>query len=185
LALPGVVADESLRSDDVQSDWQIVSGLLHQALQKLQTFRTDEGRSMERDLRENAKTIAARLDEVTAHAPQVVADYRVKLLDRVRQLLKDSNVAVNDSDLVREVTVFSERSDINEEIVRLRSHLDQFQSFIQEPASAGRKLDFLVQEMFRETNTIGSKANNVAIAHCVVEMKVAVEKMREVLQNVE
>lgn len=185
LVLPGAVADEALRSNDVQTDWQVISSLLHQSLQKLQTFRTDEGRSMERDLCENAKTIAARLDDVIAHAPQVVAEYRVKLLDRVRQLLKDSNVAVKDSDLVREVTVFSERSDINEEIIRLRSHLEQFQSFLREPASAGRKLDFLVQEMFRETNTIGSKANNVAIAHCVVEMKVAVEKMREVLQNVE
>lgn len=185
LALPGVVADEALRSNDVQADWQIVSGLLHQALQKLQTFRSDEGRSMERDLRDNAQAIATRLEEVVAHAPQVVAEYRAKLLDRVRQLLKDSNISVNDSDLVREVTVFSDRSDINEENIRLRSHLEQFQAFLVEPVSTGRKLDFLVQEMFRETNTIGSKANNVAIAHCVVEMKVSIEKMREVLQNVE
>ena len=140
---------------------------------------------MERELVENAKTIAVRLAAVTALAPQVVAEYRTKLLERVRQLLADSGVPVAEPDLIREVSIFSERSDINEEITRLRSHLEQFQTFIGEPASAGRKLDFLSQEMNREVNTIGSKANNVPIAHCVVEMKAAIEKMREILQNVE
>ena len=92
---------------------------------------------------------------------------------------------VADADLIREVSIFADRSDINEEITRLKSHLDQFQAFIREPVSTGRKLDFLSQEMNREVNTIGSKANSVAIAHAVVEMKAAIEKMREILQNVE
>ncbi len=140
---------------------------------------------MERELAENAETIAARLHDVAALGPQVVSEYRTKLLERVRQLLKDSGGAVAEADLIREVSIFSERSDINEEITRLSSHLDQFQAFIREPASTGRKLDFLSQEMNREVNTIGSKANNVPIAHCVVEMKAAIEKMREILQNVE
>jgi uncharacterized protein (TIGR00255 family) len=185
LSAPGVVADESQRSVDLQADGEIIRRLLKQALEKLHGFRTEEGRSMERELAENAKTIARRLVEVTALAPQVVADYRTKLLERVRQLLADSGVPVAEPDLIREVSIFSERSDINEEITRLRSHLEQFQAFISEPVSAGRKLDFLSQEMNREVNTIGSKANNVAIAHCVVEMKAAIEKMREILQNVE
>jgi uncharacterized protein (TIGR00255 family) len=185
LSAPGVVADESQRSVDLQADGEIIRRLLKQALEKLHGFRTEEGRSMERELAENAKTIARRLVEVTALAPQVVADYRTKLLERVRQLLADSGVPVAEPDLIREVSVFSDRSDINEEITRLRSHLEQFQAFISEPVSAGRKLDFLSQEMNREVNTIGSKANNVAIAHCVVEMKAAIEKMREILQNVE
>jgi len=185
LSAPGVVADESRRSADLQADGPIIQRLLKGALDKLQTFRIDEGRSMERELVENAKTIDARLAEVTALAPQVVAEYRAKLLERVRQLLKDSGVTVTETDLIREISIFSDRSDINEEITRLRSHLEQFQAFISEPVSAGRKLDFLSQEMNREVNTIGSKANNVAIAHCVVEMKAAIEKMREILQNVE
>src|SRR5262245_44847892 len=185
LSAPGVVTDESQRSVDLQTDGEIIRRLLKQALEKLHAFRTEEGRSMERELTGNAKTIAAKLADVTALAPQVVAEYRVKLLERVRQLLAESGVPVAEPDLIREVSIFSERSDINEEITRLRSHLEQFQAFIGEPASAGRKLDFLSQEMNREVNTIGSKANNVPIAHCVVEMKAAIEKMREILQNVE
>jgi uncharacterized protein (TIGR00255 family) len=185
LSAPGVVADESRRSVDLQADGEIIRRLLKEALDKLHVFRAEEGRSMERELAENAKTIAARLQDVAVLAPQVVSEYRAKLLERVRQLLQDSGVAVAEADLIREVSIFSERSDINEEITRLRSHLEQFQVFIREPASTGRKLDFLSQEMNREVNTIGSKANNVPIAHCVVEMKAAIEKMREILQNVE
>lgn len=185
LVLPGVVADETLRSVDLNADWELIHKLLEGALAKLHAFRADEGKSMERELVANVQTIAKRLDEVAALAPQVVAEYRAKLLERVRQLLKDSGVPVAESDLIREVSIFSDRSDINEEITRLRSHLEQFHAFIRETTSSGRKLDFLSQEMFREVNTIGSKANNVAIAHCVVEMKAAVEKMREILQNVE
>ncbi len=185
LSAPGVVADEAQRSVDLQADGEIIRRLLKEALERLHGFRAEEGRSMERELVENAKTIAARLKEVTGLAPQVVAEYRTKLLERVRQLLVDSGVTVADADVIREVSIFADRSDINEEITRLRSHLEQFQAFIREPASTGRKLDFLSQEMNREVNTIGSKANNVAIAHCVVEMKAAIEKMREILQNVE
>jgi uncharacterized protein (TIGR00255 family) len=185
LSAPGVVADESRRSVDLQADGETIRRLLKEALAKLHVFRAEEGRSMERELADNAKTIAARLNEVTGLAPQVVTEYRAKLLERVRQLLKDSGVPAADSDLIREVSIFADRSDINEEITRLRSHLDQFQAFIREPASTGRKLDFLSQEMNREVNTIGSKANNVPIAHGVVEMKAAIEKMREILQNVE
>lgn len=185
LSAPGVIVDDSRRSVDLQADGDIIRRLLKGALDRLQTFRKEEGRSMERELVENARTIGARLSEVAALAPQVVSEYRAKLLERVRQLLKDSGVPVAEADLIREVSIFSDRSDINEEITRLRSHLEQFQAFIREPASTGRKLDFLSQEMNREVNTIGSKANNVAIAHCVVEMKTAVEKMREILQNVE
>ncbi|HLJ10368.1 MAG TPA: YicC/YloC family endoribonuclease [Planctomycetaceae bacterium] len=185
LSAPGVVADESRRSVDLHADGEMIRRLLAEALMKLGAFRAEEGRSMERELSENARTIAARLTDVAALAPQVVAEYRVKLLERVRQLVSASGVAVVEPDLIREVSIFSDRSDINEEITRLRSHLEQFQTFLREPASAGRKLDFLSQEMNREVNTIGSKANNVTIAHSVVEMKAAIEKMREILQNVE
>ena len=104
---------------------------------------------------------------------------------RVRELLEGSEAKVGDSDLIREVSIFAERCDINEEITRMRSHLAQFDEFLNEAVSMGRKLEFLTQEMFREVNTIGSKANDVTIAHSVVEMKAAIEKMREILQNVE
>lgn len=185
LALPGVVDEDYDRSGDIHADWEIIRKLLVESLGKFQTFRVDEGRSMERDLVTNVQVIAVRLAEVAQLAPQVVSEFRAKMLERVRQLLQESGVSLEPADLIREVSIFADRSDINEEITRLRSHLEQFQAFLREPVSTGRKLDFLSQEMFREINTIGSKANNVAIAHCVVEMKAAVEKIREVLQNVE
>lgn len=185
LELPGVITEETLSTINPHDDWPLIKEALIAALAKLTEFRKTEGESMLRDLRLNAGIISEQLQQVTESVPQVVANFRDRLLDRVRELLETSDVSVDSSDLIREVSIFSERCDINEEITRLRSHLEQFETFLQGESSQGRKLEFLSQEMFREINTIGAKANNVAIAHCVVEMKSAVEKIREVLQNVE
>lgn len=185
VTLPGVVTDDSHRAHDAEAEWPIIQDVLRQALEKLQKFRQDEGQAMQNELELNCAIVEAQLVNVVAMAPQVVTEYRTKLLERVRQVLQESGVNATESDLIREVSIHADRTDINEEIKRLRCHLEQFQTFIQEKEPTGRKLDFLSQEMFREVNTIGSKANNVPIAHCVVEMKAAVEKIREILQNVE
>ena len=111
--------------------------------------------------------------------------YRDRLLERVRGLLAELDVKIDRTDLIKEVSVFAERSDMAEEVVRLASHLDQFQEMFKEPESAGRKLEFLTQEMFRETNTIGSKASDVEISRHVVEIKGTLEKIRELVQNIE
>lgn len=185
LELPGVITERGSGSGGVEEDWPIIRQTLVTALQKLQTFRTTEGTSMRNELQANARIVAVELEKVATLAPQVVHEYRDKILDRVRELVAGSNGTVGASDLIREVSIFADRCDINEEITRLRSHLEQFEAFLVQSPSAGRKLEFLSQEMFREVNTIGSKANNVTIAHAVVEMKSAVEKMREILQNVE
>lgn len=185
LVLPGVVDESSSRTADVETGWPLIRGALQEALQKLQGFRAEEGRSMERELLANIEVIARRVQDVAMLAPQVVSEYRNRLLERVRQVLQETNVPLETDHLIREVSIFADKADINEELTRLRCHLDQFQAFVKETASAGRKLDFLTQEIFREVNTIGSKANNVPIAHAVVEMKGAVEKIREILQNVE
>ena len=100
-------------------------------------------------------------------------------------MLAEYQLTLNPADLIREVSLFGERSDISEEIVRLRSHLDQFHALVESPESSGRKLEFLTQEMFRETNTIGSKANDVEIARHVIEIKAAIERLREMIQNIE
>jgi uncharacterized protein (TIGR00255 family) len=110
--------------------------------------------------------------------------YRDRLLERVRQFLSGEGVEIEPAHIVRETALFAERADVSEELVRLDSHLDQFAEVVCEPA-AGRKLDFVIQEMFRETNTIGSKANDSDIARHVIEMKTAIERMREMIQNVE
>lgn len=185
LQLPGVVAEQADASVDADADWPVICRVIEEALANLQGFRTEEGRSMEVELQANCRQLAERLEHVAALAPTVVRDYRDRLHERVGELLKEQGAEVNSPDLIREVSIFADRCDINEEIIRLRSHLDQFNNFVSEDESQGRKLDFLSQEMFREVNTIGSKANNVEIAHCVVDMKAAVEKIREILQNVE
>jgi len=105
--------------------------------------------------------------------------------ERLQSLLAELGVTITPADLIKEVSVYAERSDISEEIVRLKSHLEQFDTFMGTAESSGRKLEFLTQEMFRETNTIGSKANNVEIARHVIEIKAAIERIREMIQNVE
>jgi uncharacterized protein (TIGR00255 family) len=185
LDLPGAVSEDEAPLADAKLDWPLIRGALEESLQKLNEFRITEGRSMEQDLQANCGLIASQLNQIAEMAPQVVRDYRDRLHERVRVLLQGSEAKVDSSDLMREVSIFSDRCDINEEITRLRSHLDQFDAFLKQSSSMGRKLEFLSQEIFREVNTIGSKANNVSIAHCVVEMKAAVERIREILQNVE
>jgi uncharacterized protein (TIGR00255 family) len=185
LGLPGVVVDGDSRTSDPREDWPLLESAIREALAKLRDFRTTEGASMEQDLQSNLRIVSSELEKVAARAPQIVRDFRDKLHDRVQELLRDGKAKVEPTDLIREVSIYAERCDISEEIVRLRSHLDQFQSFVRQPQSPGRKLDFLTQEMVREVNTIGSKANNVDVAHAVVEIKASVERMREVLQNVE
>lgn len=185
LTLPGVVDDVTSGAFDAMADWPVIERTLQAALGNLAKMRTDEGRAMAADLAANCKTVAACLDRIERRAPLVVEDYRNRLNERLQRTLAELKVSLDPSDLIREVGLFADRSDISEEIVRLRSHLDQFQTTMQLPESAGRKLDFLTQEMFRETNTIGSKANDVEIAQDVIEIKTAVERIREMIQNVE
>jgi uncharacterized protein (TIGR00255 family) len=185
LVLPGVVGDGDSSTSDPREDWPLIESSLRDALKKFREFRVVEGGSMEKDLQQNLRIISTELETIAARAPQIVRDFRDKIRDRVADLLRDGEATVEPNDLIREVSIYAERCDISEEILRLRSHLDQFQAFIRQQQSAGRKLDFLTQEMVREVNTIGSKANNAEVAHSVVEIKAAVERMREVLQNVE
>ena len=185
LSLPGAIVNETPQDVDIEADWPLIQSVVSEAINKLQTFRQEEGRSILVDLQKQAALIEEHVATVPEIAPQVVEEYRQKVHERLQQVLHDHGVTLEPSDLVREVGIYADRCDINEEITRLRCHLEQFEAFLIEPESMGRKLDFLSQEIVREVNTIGSKANNVAIAHRVVDMKTAVEKIRENLQNVE
>jgi uncharacterized protein (TIGR00255 family) len=129
--------------------------------------------------------IAGELGQIRARIPTVGEAYRDRLLERVRLLLSELDVEIDRKDLIKEVAIFAERADVSEEVVRLASHLEQFVEIVNEPESAGRKLEFLTQEMFREANTIGSKASDVDVSRHVVEIKAALEKIRELVQNVE
>jgi len=185
LPLSGVVSEEGLDQIDAGEEWPLVREVVENALAQLNEFRQREGESMHQELTHHCGAVLTHLNAVAERAPQIVTQYRDRLRERVAQLLKDTDVAVSDDDLIREVSVFADRCDINEEITRLKSHLEQFDECLNSEESAGRKLDFLCQEMFREVNTIGSKANNADIARSVVEMKGTVEKLREIVQNVE
>ncbi len=185
LALPGVVPEPGAGRLDFEEEWPQVERVLEQALRKLQVMRQEEGKAMAQELLLQRDQIALHLAQIRARMPQVSITYRDRLLERVRGLLSELDVKIDRSDLIKEVSIFAERSDIAEEVVRLASHLDQFQSIMNEPESTGRKLEFLTQEMFREANTIGSKAGEVEISRHVVEIKGVLEKIREMVQNIE
>ncbi len=185
LLLPGVTAEPGTTALALDDDWPILEKVVREALAKLQEMRLEEGKAMGQEFLSYRRQIAMALELIRARAPQVVETFRGRLQDRVSALLSELDLKIDRTDLIKEVAIFAERSDVAEEITRLASHLDQFLEIMNEPESPGRKLEFLTQEMFRETNTIGSKANDVEISRQVVEIKGTLEKIRELVQNVE
>jgi uncharacterized protein (TIGR00255 family) len=185
LLLPGVIKERLSDPSVAEADWPIIERTLKAALDQLGKMRRDEGQAMAKDLTANCRTIAGELKEIAARAPTVIEAYRVRLEDRVRTAMEQHKLELNPSDLVRELAIFAERSDISEEIVRLDSHLKQFDQIMASPESGGRRLEFLTQEMLREVNTIGSKSTDVDIARHVIEIKATIERLREMIQNVE
>jgi uncharacterized protein (TIGR00255 family) len=185
LLLPGAVDENPIGSFDPQADWPLVRETLLEAMQNLAAMRRREGEAMQSDLKTNCAVIAAELAAIEARAPSVIESFRSRLQERVSKAVEEFQVSLNAADLIREVSIYAERSDISEETVRLHSHLEQFAALMAATESSGRKLDFLTQEMFRETNTIGSKSSDVQIARHVIEIKAAIERIREMVQNVE
>jgi len=186
LALPGVAPEPGLMGRPADTEMGAVEATLERALGNLDRMRGDEGRAMAGELLAHRTTIGDQLERIRRHIPNVAELYRNRLKERVAQALAEVNVVVNEDNLLREVAIFAERSDVAEEVMRLGSHLDQFRDVVEkEDDSPGRKLEFLTQEMFRETNTIGSKAGDVTISRHVVEIKATLEKVRELVQNVE
>jgi uncharacterized protein (TIGR00255 family) len=184
LSLPGVVDEGELRAVE-ESDWPVLAEVLTQALKNLQEFRKTEGEFMAAELQSLCASIEKHAEVIAVRAPQVVRDYRDRLKSRISDLLSATSIIVDDKELIREVSLFADRCDITEELTRLRSHLQQYRTLLNAETSSGRKLEFLGQELFREINTIGSKANDIEISHRVVDMKASIEKMREIIQNVE
>jgi uncharacterized protein (TIGR00255 family) len=185
LGLPGVVDERLTEASCFESDWPLLSRALHEALGNLDAMRRQEGHVMAVDLRANCEVIRGLLEKILARSPVVAETYRDRITERLNKLLGEYDTQVQPADIVREVGMFAERIDVSEELLRLRSHLDQFLAITELDESSGRKLDFLTQEMFREANTIGSKGNDAEIAGHVVDIKAMIERMREMIQNVE
>jgi uncharacterized protein (TIGR00255 family) len=185
LQLPGVLDDGTPDTVDLSSDWPILSQAVDAALAALATMRVDEGRAMGVDLENNLSQILTHSSQIEERIPAVAAAYQKRLLERINKLLTEHALTIEPSDIVREVGLFVDRSDISEELVRLASHIEQFRAEMQLDEPQGRKLDFLTQEMFREANTIGSKSNDSQVSAWAIEIKTTIERMREMIQNVE
>lgn len=184
VALPGAI-EERVGAGEAQKDWDAISAAIQQALTSLEAMRVAEGRAMQVELHSQCRAIAQKVDQIAERGPASVESYRERFAERVRELLSTRGISVGESDMIREVAIFAERTDVVEELARLRSHLVQFEQWMEGPEPCGRKLDFLGQEMFRESNTIGAKSGDIEIAGWVVELKSAVERIREVIANVE
>jgi uncharacterized protein (TIGR00255 family) len=183
--LPGVCQEPRDESDEIARHGNVVRELTSIAVKKLDAMRQREGQSLMADLLKHSKVIAGHLAQIEKRAPTVIEDYHRKLTQRVNLLLSKAELQVNQADLLKEVAVFAERADISEEIQRLTSHLEAFESGCKTGEHAGRKLDFITQEMLREANTIASKANDAEIARHIVEIKGAIDRLKEQVQNVE
>lgn len=185
LALPGVVLEQVTDGASIHEDWQELATIVNQALDQLGESRRREGKAMADELFGYSKLIRSELDRIRERLPHVLEEYGDRLRDRVQALLIKHDVMLQPADLIREIAIFSERSDISEELTRLRAHLDQFDEIIHGTTSEGRKLEFVVQEMGREINTMSSKALEVTISRHCVEIKSTLEKIRELILNIE
>lgn len=186
LLLPGVVGENSGRLSEVDEALATsVLATVTDAMECLNRMRLSEGQSMGSELAQQLVKLREFTLLIEVRAPKVIDEYKLRLHGRLAQSLSEIGGQIQETDLVREILVMADKADIREEVVRLRSHFLQFQSLLDDPCSQGRKLDFLIQEIFREVNTIGSKAGDAEIAQRVVDMKSIIEQMRELVQNVE
>jgi uncharacterized protein (TIGR00255 family) len=184
LSFPGVFSAGAAAAEPEEL-WEGASRVFEEALKSLDELRRREAQDLVSDMRLRFERIRELAVVVEARRPQVVEEYRAKLARRAEELLKDLPVEVVRERLALEVAVFAERSDVQEEVVRLRSHLDKCAELLQAGGSVGRKLDFLLQELNREANTIGSKASDTEITPAVIEIKGELERIREQVQNLE
>lgn len=183
LRLPGVVEGDD-ESTDAESFWPTVEDALEKALTELIKMRQREGVHLANDLQARIAAVSEVVSRVETQAPEVTRRYREQLLERIRNAGVEG-LDPDDERLLKEVALFADRSDISEELTRLRSHFQQFEELVKSAEPVGRTLDFLAQEMNREVNTLGAKANDSALSRAVVTLKSELEKFREQIQNVE
>jgi len=185
LALPGVVGAEEGRLTGIEDLPGQVEVVIREALEDLNRMRDIEGQATANDMATALDDIEHHIAAITERAPQVVHDYGKRLHERVQAMLEGVEIVLDDPSLAREIAFFAERSDINEELARLGSHVQQFRDVFATSGPAGRRFEFIAQEMYREVNTIGSKANDAGLSHDAVEIKIRVDRLREQAQNVE
>jgi uncharacterized protein (TIGR00255 family) len=178
----GVVSLET-RPIDLEAARQALSSAVDQALESLVAMREREGAALAEDMLARLAVVRARAARIGELAPQSVEQYRARLEQRIAELSR--GIQIDPQRLAQEVALFADRVDIAEELTRLASHLDQFERLVQGSGPTGRRMDFVVQELNREVNTIGSKSQSAEVAQLVVELKAEIERIREQVQNVE
>ena len=179
---PEVVTIEEVQQDE-EVWWELLEAALRQAAEKFVETRTIEGANLKRDLLGKLDQMAADVAFIEERAPQIIAEYRSKLEEKVKEFLEDSTIEENR--IAAEVTLYADKIAVDEEIVRLQSHISSMTDVLESDESIGRKLDFMAQEMNREANTILSKSSDVDLADHAIELKTNVEKVREQIQNIE
>jgi uncharacterized protein (TIGR00255 family) len=185
LSLPGIIQPAVPEKEAAEQIKQVVLRVSREAIEKLREMRAAEGQFLEADLRSHCKVIEENLEQICSRSTVVLKEYAKKLKTRVDELLAYAELKLDEEILAREVAIFAERSDISEEIARLNSHLQQFFQNCQANGQAGRRLDFISQEMLREANTIASKSSDTEITRCVVDIKCRIDRIKEQVQNVE
>ncbi len=180
--MPDVFTVEKPEVDEEQLLIDLMS-VVNKALASYDAMRATEGKALENDLRGRGDTILNLVARVEAGSAQTVADYRTRLYNKLKEVL--ANTAIDESRILTEAAIFADKVAVDEETVRLRSHLQQMNQMLSSGGAIGRKLDFLLQEMNRESNTIGSKCSDVSLARIVVDIKAELEKIREQTQNIE
>ena len=180
--LPDVFVVEKAEEDEEKLTQDILS-VVDKALEKFTAMRTTEGAALEADLRGRAATILTLVEKVEQRSPVTLAEYRARLTEKMQEVLQSTTI--DESRILQEAAIYADKIAVDEETVRLRSHLNQLETMLTNGGAIGRKLDFLLQELNREANTIGSKGNDLEQARTVVEIKAELEKIREQTQNIE
>ena len=179
---PEVFSMEEVQVDE-EKLWNLLEKALKGACEQFVETRIKEGENLRKDLLAKLDEMLVNVEYISVRSPEIVGEYRKKLEDKVRELLED--VHIEESRLATEVTIFADKICVDEEIVRLRSHIEHTKTTLEEGGAVGRKLDFIAQEMNREANTILSKANDLQVSNRAIDLKTEIEKVREQIQNIE
>ncbi|WP_122638340.1 YicC/YloC family endoribonuclease [Romboutsia sp. Marseille-P6047] len=180
---PDIIKTEE-KEEDEELLWSMLSKALEETLVKLTEMRSEEGQRLAKDVLDRCDILESTIEEIEKYSYNVVIDYKEKLNNRISEILENPSI-IDENRLAQEVAIYADKSSITEEIVRFKSHIKQLRSTIVKDESIGRRIDFLIQEMNRETNTIGSKSSDLNITNLVVEIKSELEKIREQIQNIE
>jgi len=181
-SFPEVITREQ-KEEDLDQVWPMVEKVIASALENCAAMRSQEGEALAVDLQGRLDTFTTTINSIEKDIPLLLEERQKNLGERLEKLL--GNVQLDPARLAQEIAILADKTDVTEEIVRLRCHISQFSSFLQEDGGIGRKLDFLIQEFLREVNTLASKINDASIAHHTVDLKSELEKMREQVQNIE